>query len=142
MNPRTFTVPLAALVLSLGQGCTDEIVGDWVLVDLDGEEWPLYYHYNYGTYEYYYKGDASLRVNKALEAEFEMLYEEWAEWGEVETEHTTGEGRVTVGKRGAYAITLEGEDLDLELSCTLDALELACENRIDELDMVFERVDD
>lgn len=145
MSPRTFTVPLAALAISLNNGCTDNIVGAWELVEVDGEEFPLEDSATYDGYTYSYSVTGSLEVTDELDAELEVTYSYSYTTADGETESYSYaysyEGTVTPGKaRGEYEIALEDDGEELNLDCTLAGDVLSCDEA-DLGDLVFERDD-
>lgn len=141
MTSRSYTLPLAALSLSLNVSCADPIVGDWELVELDGDEWPVDETYTNDGYSYTVEASSVLTINKELEAELEMDIEIEGEDGYTYDSSYSGDGEVTPGKRGQYDIEIDDDEIELELSCTLDKDELSCEDD-DGVDLIFERVDD
>lgn len=141
MSDRRFAIPLATIGLGLGAACTDPIVGDWELTEVDGQDVPLTETYNEFGYELTVTKEAQLRVDKSLEATMEIEFSEEGEDGYSYHHTYTYKGGVEKGPdRADYKIDLDAVE-GLDFTCTLDESELDCEDD-DGVDFVFSAISD
>ncbi len=140
-------------------GCTDPLVGDWLLTEIDGggvDFNGLSYHYTYngyydgcGNYSYVLDLEVSgeLSVAEDLDADLDLSYSyslslSTQDCGDAEdsasgTDTYSGEAHEG-GDKGEYKISLKGDER-LKLTCQLndDADELECDD--DGILLIFER---
>lgn len=146
--------------LVLLSGCTDPLVGDWLLteIDVDGVDFNgLSYHYTYngyydgcGWYTYVVDMELSgeLSVAEDFDADFDLSYSYslkfssqdcgGAEESASGTDTYSGEAHEG-GDKGEYKISLKGEER-MKLTCQLndDSDELECDDD-DGILLIFER---
>ena len=141
MSQRSFTVPVAALGLTLGSGCTSPLVGEWELTEAGGYSWPVEDSYTEDGVTYTLRGEGRLTVEKDLDVEFELKLTYSAKGGgesySTSYSYTYDGDAKALKARGQYEIELSG-DGDLNLDCALAKDELDCESDDDEI-IRFER---
>jgi hypothetical protein len=150
MSARSFFVPVATLALSttVTAGCSSGgLMGEWLLtgMEIDGEDYSAYlagqsYTYDGCTYTYTYRMSLEFddRKGATYTGQFTQAYS-YSYSGtcgsESYSESYSYNAEAEKQSKGEYKIGIDDEDLNLD--CTLEEDELACEDDGDEL--TFER---
>lgn len=161
MTARRYTLPLTGLALTTTAGvagCTPGIVGEWELVEIEvnGDDFAELIEgysgteeYNGCTYSYFYGVTISFEFEQAKGGEIEgdwiitynESYSNSCEPEENYSESYSESYEAEVQAEGNNNWTIEVDEYDGELSCTVTDDEMQCEGDFADSDtvMVFER---
>ena len=133
-----FLVPAVSLCLTVASGCQDPLVGDWELVELDGEDWPIDEIYSDGGYVYSIEAEASMSIDPDLEGKFEMDIDISYDGDSYGYSYDSDVSAEVKQRRAEYDIEIDG-DIEFEMTCALYGDTLECEDS-DDADLIYVKV--
>lgn len=145
MSARTYAIPAVLPALSLLAACTPTIMGEWELVELDGDDFGEAETYSYGGCQVSYSYGVTVTIDDRDGDKFE---------GEIESSYSvvfSGDCNGYTGYSDTYDYDVEAElnddkewevevdDLNMDLVCTIEGDEMDCEDEDTNVDYLFER---